>query len=72
MRKNLAEGDEILTIGGLFGKIINIKEDVITLEIGADKLKVKVARWAIGRVVNKKEGKTDTKVETKIENKEEK
>ena len=54
MLSNLKEGDEILTIGGIFGRILNIKEDVITLEVG-DKLKIKVTRSAIGSVLKKAE-----------------
>lgn len=49
MRSSLNEGDEILTIGGIYGKILNIKDDFVTIEVGADKLKLKIARWAIGR-----------------------
>ena len=51
MRKNLKEGDEILTIGGIYGKILNIKDDSVTIEIGADKVKLKIAKWAIGRKI---------------------
>ena len=49
MRRNLKEGDEVLTIGGIYGKVLNIKDDSITIEIGADKIKMKIAKWAIGR-----------------------
>lgn len=55
MRNNLAEGDEIVTIGGIYGKIINVKEDVLTIEVGADKAKLKIARWAVGKVVENKQ-----------------
>lgn len=76
MRKSIGEGDEIITIGGLYGKIINIKDDMITIEVGSDKVKMKVARWAIGKIVNKKEAKAEpkaeVKAEAKTENKEEK
>lgn len=51
MRSNVKEGDEILTIGGVYGKVLNIKDDIITIEVGADKLKLKIARWAVGKVV---------------------
>jgi preprotein translocase subunit YajC len=43
----LKVGDEILTIGGIFGKIISIKDDTLTIEVGADKAKLKIARWAV-------------------------
>lgn len=54
MLDNLQEGDEIITIGGIFGRILNIKEDVVTLEVG-DKVKIKVTRAAIGNVIKKAE-----------------
>lgn len=49
MREGLKEGDDIITIGGIYGKIVNLKDDLITIEVGADKTKLKVARWAIGK-----------------------
>lgn len=51
MRSGIKEGDEISTIGGIYGKVINTKDDVITIEVGADKVKLKIARWAIGKVI---------------------
>lgn len=51
MRKNIKEGDEILTIGGIYGKVLNVKDDTITIEVGADKTKLKIANWAIGKKV---------------------
>lgn len=51
MRSSINEGDEIITIGGIYGKVLSQKEDVITLEVGADKVKIKIARWAVGKVV---------------------
>ncbi|MCR4430778.1 MAG: preprotein translocase subunit YajC [Tepidanaerobacteraceae bacterium] len=54
MLAGLKEGDDIITIGGIYGRILNIKEDVITLEVG-DKLKIKVTRSAIGNVLKKAE-----------------
>jgi len=53
MRKNVNEGDEIVTIGGIYGKVINAKEEILTLEVGSDKTRFKVARWAVGNVLNK-------------------
>lgn len=50
MRSNLKVGDEITTIGGIFGKVVKIKEDLITIEVGADKTKLTIAKWAIGNV----------------------
>jgi len=54
MLASLKEGDEVITIGGIYGKILNLKEDVVTLDVG-DKIKIKVTRSAIGNVIKKSE-----------------
>ncbi|WP_213818453.1 preprotein translocase subunit YajC [Garciella nitratireducens] len=53
MRANLKKGDEIITIGGIYGKIFNIHDDVLTIVVGKDNLKIKIARWAVADIVNK-------------------
>jgi preprotein translocase subunit YajC len=50
MRANIKAGDSITTIGGLVGKVLKVGEDDITVEIGADKLKMKFKKWAVGTV----------------------
>jgi preprotein translocase subunit YajC len=57
MRNSVKEGTEVVTIGGIYGKVVNAKEDVLTIEVGADKVKLRVARWAIGRVIENGEEK---------------
>jgi preprotein translocase subunit YajC len=49
---NLAYGDMVMTTGGIHGKITGLTDTVITLEI-ADKVRIKVARSAIGAVIQK-------------------
>lgn len=43
-------GDNITTIGGICGKITSLREDVVTLEVGNDKVKLVFERWAIRSV----------------------
>jgi len=43
MIKNLREGDNVLTSGGLYGTIIKVKDEVLTLQV-ADNVKIKVNR----------------------------
>lgn len=57
MRESVKEGDEVVTIGGIYGKVVSAKEDVLTIEVGADKVKLRIARWAIGKVNENKEEK---------------
>jgi len=52
MLDNLAYGDMVMTTGGIHGKITGLTDAVITLEI-ADKVRIKVARSAIGAVMQK-------------------
>ena len=51
LRNNLKVGDEVTTIGGIYGKVIKIKDDIITIEVGADKTKLTIAKWAVGDVI---------------------
>ena len=47
MRSNLSLGDEITTIGGITGKIVQVTEDTITFETGEDRVRIQVKKWAI-------------------------
>ena len=47
MRSELQVGDEIVTIGGIIGIIVSMKEDSLVFETGSDRSKVRLARWAI-------------------------
>ena len=55
---NLKEGDQILTSGGIYGKITGIKDDKITVEI-SDKVRVKVNRGHIAAVTRQDVVKTN-------------
>ena len=50
MRSSLKVGDNIVTIGGMVGKIVKIFEDEVTIEIGTDKTKITLEKWGIARV----------------------
>ena len=47
MRSNLKVGDEITTIGGITGKVVNIKDDRFVIESGADQVRIEFAKWAL-------------------------
>ena len=47
MRANLEVGDEIVTIGGVIGTVVVIKDDYLLIETGSDRSKIRIARWAI-------------------------
>lgn len=47
MRNSIRVGDEITTIGGICGRVINIKEDALVIETGADRSKMTIKKWAL-------------------------
>lgn len=55
MRSSLEIGDEIITIGGIVGKVVTIREQDLVIETGADRTKMKIQRWAVNTNVTKTE-----------------
>lgn len=47
MRKALAVGDEVVTIGGVMGKVVHVTEDTVTIETGEDRVRVQFKKFAI-------------------------
>lgn len=52
MRNTLQVGDEVITIGGLCGKIVKVKDETLIIQVGAEKIKFEIMRWAISKVAN--------------------
>ena len=50
MLENLKVGDRICTIGGIYGTIVRIKDQVLTIEVGEQKTQMMIARWAVRNV----------------------
>lgn len=55
MRSSIEIGDEIITIGGIVGKVVKIREEDIVIETGADRTKMRLQRWAVNTNVTKTE-----------------
>ena len=47
MRSQLKSGDEVTTIGGIVGKVVNVKDDKFVIETGADQVRIEFAKWAL-------------------------
>ncbi len=43
-------GDRVRTIGGVYGTVTSVKDDVITISVGPDKVRLVFARGAIASV----------------------
>ncbi|QSX07291.1 preprotein translocase subunit YajC [Sedimentibacter sp. zth1] len=62
MRESVAVGDDIVTIGGINGKVVKVSDDIIVIELPHAKQRITFAKWAIGTVEKKSK---DSKVEEK-------
>lgn len=47
MRSDVKVGDEVVTIGGICGKVVHIKEDKFVMETSADQVRIELAKWAL-------------------------
>ncbi len=47
MRSALKVGDEIVTIGGIAGEVVSVKDDRFVIETGADRVRIEFAKWAL-------------------------
>ena len=47
MRSSVKKGEKIVTIGGICGVVVDVKESRIVLETGADQVRIEFAKWAI-------------------------
>lgn len=47
LRNSLHKGDKITTIGGIMGKIVDIKDDKIVIETGEDQVRMELQKWSV-------------------------
>ena len=47
MRSSVRTGDKIVTIGGIVGTVVNVKENRVVIEVGADQVRIELEKWAI-------------------------
>ena len=46
-RNSIKVGDQVTTIGGIVGTVVNVKEEKFVMETSADQVRVEFAKWAI-------------------------
>lgn len=54
MMSSLRVNDEILTRGGIIGKVINIQDKFVIIQTGPDQTKIKIIKAAVEKIMNKK------------------
>ena len=60
MRNSIAVGDEIITIGGIIGTVVIIKDDKMMIETGNDRSKLTILKSAVRTVLRDDEQTTDS------------
>jgi len=55
MLNALKVGDDIITIGGIAGKIVNIKDDELTIETSIKRTEILIMRWAVKEILKSAE-----------------
>ena len=74
MLDNLRVNDEVMTKGGIIGKIVNIQDRFIIVQTGPDRIKIKIDKTGVLNLLSEVEAyeKDDKKPEDKkVENKKE-
>ncbi len=49
MLDNIQVADEVITNGGIIGRVLSVKEDTVLIETGSDRTKIRVLKTAIAK-----------------------
>ncbi|MNC91373.1 preprotein translocase subunit YajC [compost metagenome] len=60
MVKNLKKGDEVVTVGGIYGRIMSLDAEKVSLKV-SDNVKIDVERSKVVRVVTPKVEEVEAK-----------
>ncbi|MCL2003364.1 MAG: preprotein translocase subunit YajC [Oscillospiraceae bacterium] len=53
LRNDLIVSDEVVTTGGIVGKVVQIKDDTVTIETSAERTRITILRGAISSKTEK-------------------
>lgn len=66
MLNNLKVNDEVMTKGGIIGKLISIDDESVVLESGPSRARIKVHKNGIGTVLSSREEKSEVPVAKEV------
>lgn len=49
MLNNIQVADEVITTGGIIGRVLSVKEDTVLIETGSDRTKIRVMKSSIAK-----------------------
>ena len=47
MRSAVKKGDKVVTIGGIVGVVVDVKDNKFVMETGADQVRIELEKWAL-------------------------
>lgn len=69
MLNNIQVADEVITNGGIIGRVLNVQKDTVLIETGSDRTKIRVVRSAIAKNNTQHENAEAAAVEAKANKK---
>ena len=48
-RSDIAAGDRVITIGGIVGRVVNVKDETVTIETGSEKTRLVMMKASISQ-----------------------
>jgi len=55
MRSDISIGDRVITIGGIVGRVVNVKDETVTIETGSEKTRLVMMKTAISQRESREE-----------------
>ena len=66
MLDSIRPGDRVRTIGGIYGTVVSVKEDIVTISVGPDKVRLVFARGAIATIENRNDSSVENTMQDDI------
>lgn len=67
MLDSLKRGDRVRTIGGIYGTVEKVEDDVVTISVGPDKARLVFARGAIATIENRNDSNVENTMQDDIQ-----
>lgn len=65
MLSNIQVADEVITNGGIIGRVVSVKEDTVLIETGSDRTKIRIMKSCIAKNNTMHEAPAEEKPEPK-------
>ncbi len=53
MRDSIKVGDKVITIGGITGRVVSVKEELLEIETTGNNTRFEIMKWGINSIIEK-------------------